>query len=61
MVDTLSFKSENVRQNVLFFWIGITDLFKNFHIARNIGHYVRTGLDVAGAIYIDIQSKKLMS
>ena len=27
------------------------------NIARNIGRYVRTGLDVVGAIYVDIQSK----
>ena len=26
-----------------------------FFIARNSGHYVRTGLGVVGALYIDIQ------
>ena len=25
------------------------------HIARNRGHYVRTGLNIVGAIFIDIQ------
>ena len=28
-------------------------------IARNSGHYVRTGLDVVGVIYKDIQSKQI--
>ena len=29
-------------------------------MARNSVHYVRTGLDVVSAVYIDIQSKKFM-
>ena len=29
-------------------------------IARNGGHYVRNGLDVVGAIYIDTQSKTFL-
>ena len=32
----------------------------DYDIARNRGHYVRTGLDIVGAIYIDIQSKQII-
>ena len=32
-----------------------TGFESTLHIARNSGHYVKTGLDVDGAIYIDIQ------